>query len=53
MMSKIKKCSDDFDCNRQMILMNGANPRDILRALDGKMIGTLFAKEKLWQLLII
>lgn len=45
MMSKIKSAQIIFDCDRQMILMNGANPRDILRALDGKMIGTLFAKE--------
>ena len=45
MMSKIKSAQMIFDCDRQMILMNGANPRDILRALDGKMIGTLFAKE--------
>ena len=44
-MSKIKSAQMIFDCDRQMILMNGANPRDILRALDGKMIGTLFAKE--------
>lgn len=46
MLSKIKSAQMVFDNNGQMILMNGANPRDILRVLDGAMIGTWFAQEK-------
>ncbi len=45
MMSKLKSAQMIFDNDGQMILMNGANPRDILQALDGKNIGTLFSKE--------
>ena len=33
-----------FDNNSQMILMNGANPRDILKALEGANIGTWFSQ---------
>ena len=35
MLSKIKSAQMIFDNNSQMILMNGANPRDILCALEG------------------
>ncbi|EHJ52300.1 glutamate 5-kinase [Streptococcus macacae] len=45
MMSKIQSAQIIFDSNRQMILMNGSNPRDILRVLKGDMIGTFFSKE--------
>jgi glutamate 5-kinase len=46
MLSKIKSAQMIFDNNSQMILMNGANPRDILRALDGANIGTWFSQSK-------
>ncbi|MGT2907531.1 glutamate 5-kinase [Streptococcus dentiloxodontae] len=42
MLSKIKSAQMVFDNKGQMVLMNGANPRDILRLLDGKNLGTLF-----------
>lgn len=42
MLSKIQSAQIMFENHGQMILMNGANPRDILRALDGENIGTLF-----------
>lgn len=46
MLSKIKSAQMVFDNNGQMILMNGANPRDILKVLDGHNIGTYFAQGK-------
>ncbi|MGT2741798.1 glutamate 5-kinase [Streptococcus plurextorum] len=45
MLSKIQSAQMVFDYNGKMVLMNGANPRDILRVLDGEKLGTLFAKE--------
>ena len=46
MLSKIKSAQMIFDNNSQMILMNGANPRDILCALEGANIGTWFSQSK-------
>ena len=34
-----------FENHSQMVLMNGENPRDILRVLEGAKIGTLFKQE--------
>ncbi|MBM7642391.1 glutamate 5-kinase [Streptococcus loxodontisalivarius] len=45
MMSKIKSAQMVFDNKGEMVLMNGANPRDILRVLDGEKIGTLFSQK--------
>ena len=45
MMSKIKSAQMVFENQSQMILMNGENPRDILRVLEGAKIGTLFKQE--------
>ena len=44
MLSKIKSAQMIFDNNSQMILMNGANPRDILKVLEGANIGTWFSQ---------
>ncbi|EFR44102.1 glutamate 5-kinase [Streptococcus pseudoporcinus] len=46
MLSKVQSAQMIFENNSQMVLMNGKNPRDILRLLDGKEIGTWFVKEK-------
>ncbi len=32
--------------NRQMVLLNGAQPRDLLRVLDGEALGTWFVNNK-------
>lgn len=45
MLSKIQSAQMIFENHGQMILMNGENPRDILRALDGENIGTLFQEK--------
>ena len=45
MMSKIKSAQMIFENHSQMVLMNGENPRDILRVLEGAKIGTLFKQE--------
>lgn len=45
MLSKIQSAQIVFENNGQMVLMNGENPRDILRVLDGENLGTLFRKE--------
>ena len=45
MMSKIKSAQMVFENHSQMVLMNGENPRDILRVLEGAKIGTLFKQE--------
>lgn len=42
MMSKIKSAQMIFEDKGQMILMNGSNPRDILRVLAGEELGTWF-----------
>ncbi|AEF24718.1 glutamate 5-kinase [Streptococcus parauberis] len=44
MLSKIQSAQIIFENNGQMVLMNGANPRDILNALEGQLIGTWFIK---------
>ncbi|MCK1245226.1 glutamate 5-kinase [Streptococcus uberis] len=46
MLSKIQSAQMVFANNGQMVLMNGKNPRDILRVLEGKEIGTWFVQEK-------
>ena len=46
MLSKVKSAQMVFENQSQMILMNGAQPRDILRVLSGDQIGTWFAQEK-------
>ena len=46
MLSKIKSAQMMFEHYGQMVLMNSANPRDILQVLDGAPIGTWFAQEK-------
>lgn len=46
MMSKIQAAQMIFDQGSQMVLMNGADPRAILRVLDGEAIGTYFKEEK-------
>jgi glutamate 5-kinase len=46
MLSKIKSAQMMFEHHGQMVLMNSANPRDILQVLDGAPIGTWFAQEK-------
>lgn len=45
MLSKIKSAQIVFENDGQMVLMNGANPRDILRVLDGENLGTLFRQK--------
>ena len=42
MISKIHSAQMIFENGGQMILMNGENPRDILRVLKGENIGTFF-----------
>ncbi|HEL1059918.1 TPA: glutamate 5-kinase [Streptococcus equi subsp. zooepidemicus] len=42
MLSKIQSAQMMFEHQGQMILMNGANPRDILRVLEGEKLGTWF-----------
>ncbi|EGE53428.1 glutamate 5-kinase [Streptococcus parauberis] len=44
MLSKIQSAQIIFENNGQMVLMNGANPRDILNVLEGQLIGTWFIK---------
>lgn len=46
MLSKIQSAQMMFEHGGAMVLMNGKNPRDILRVLDGQAIGTLFKQEK-------
>ena len=46
MLSKIQSAQMMFEHRGAMVLMNGENPRDILRVLDGQVIGTLFKQEK-------
>ncbi|MGT2923916.1 glutamate 5-kinase [Streptococcus caviae] len=45
MISKIQSAQMVFDNKGQMVLMNGANPRDILRMLDGANLGTWFIQK--------
>ncbi|WP_164682379.1 glutamate 5-kinase [Streptococcus hyointestinalis] len=45
MRSKIKSAQMMFDVGGQMILMNGKDPRQMLKALSGETIGTYFASE--------
>ncbi|MGT2949406.1 glutamate 5-kinase [Streptococcus devriesei] len=45
MISKLQSAQMVFDSKGQMILMNGANPRDILRMLDGANLGTWFIQK--------
>ncbi len=45
MLSKIQSAQMVFENKGQMVLMNGANPRDILRVLDGAHLGTWFAQK--------
>lgn len=42
MLSKIQSAQMMFEHQGQMILMNGTNPRDILRVLEGEKLGTWF-----------
>lgn len=44
MLSKIQAAQMVFDQDRAMILMNGQNPRDIFKVLNGDNIGTYFKK---------
>lgn len=44
MLSKIQAAQMVFDQGRAMILMNGQNPRDIFKVLNGDNIGTYFKK---------
>jgi glutamate 5-kinase len=46
MLSKIKAAQQIFAAGGQMVLMNGAHPRDIFKVLDGEEIGTHFKEEK-------
>ncbi|MGC4439891.1 gamma-glutamyl kinase, partial [Streptococcus suis] len=45
MRSKIKSAQMMFDVGGQMILMNGKDPRQMLKALSGEPIGTYVASE--------
>lgn len=45
MLSKIRSAEMIFENHGQMVLMNGKNPRDILRVLHGEEIGTWFSLE--------
>ncbi|MFC5632051.1 MULTISPECIES: glutamate 5-kinase [Streptococcus] len=45
MLSKIQSAQIVFENDGQMVLMNSANPRDILRVLDGEHFGTLFSQK--------
>jgi glutamate 5-kinase len=47
MISKIHSAQMIFENGGQMILMNGENPRDILRVLKGENIGTFFKTSEL------
>ncbi|AGQ28000.1 gamma-glutamyl kinase [Streptococcus pyogenes HSC5] len=42
MLSKVQSAQMVFENKGQMVLMNGANPRDILRVLEGQSLGTWF-----------
>ncbi|ABF34554.1 Glutamate 5-kinase [Streptococcus pyogenes MGAS10270] len=42
MLSKVQSAQMVFENKGQMVLMNGANPRDILRVLEGQPLGTWF-----------
>ncbi|EFQ56219.1 glutamate 5-kinase [Streptococcus downei F0415] len=44
MLSKIQSAQMIFENEGQMVLMNGENPRDILRLLAGEKIGTWFKR---------
>ncbi|CAM4056492.1 glutamate 5-kinase [Streptococcus penaeicida] len=46
MLSKVQSAQMVFENGGQMVLMNGQNPRDILRLLEGREIGTWFVQEK-------
>lgn len=46
MLSKLKSAQMIFNQKSQMILMNGENPRDILKVLNGDKIGTYFIEQK-------
>ncbi|AND80382.1 glutamate 5-kinase [Streptococcus pantholopis] len=46
MISKIQSAQIVFENHSQMVLMNGKNPRDILRVLDGVELGTWFAQTR-------
>ncbi|MGT2888215.1 glutamate 5-kinase [Streptococcus didelphis] len=46
MLSKVQSAQMVFDNKGQMLLMNGANPRDILEVLAGKELGTWFIENK-------
>lgn len=46
MLSKIQSAQMVFDQGGQMVLMNGANPRDILRLLAGEPLGTYFSAKE-------
>lgn len=45
MLSKLQAAQMVFEQGGQMVLMNGADPRDITRVLDGEVLGTHFVKE--------
>lgn len=45
MLSKLQAAQMVFEQGGQMVLMNGANPRDITRVLNGEVLGTHFVKE--------
>lgn len=45
MLSKIQSAQIVFENHGEMVLMNGGNPRDILRVLNGDKIGTLFSQK--------
>lgn len=45
MLSKIQSAQIVFENQGQMVLMNGEDPRDILRVLEGEKLGTLFVQE--------
>ncbi|AAT87554.1 Glutamate 5-kinase [Streptococcus pyogenes MGAS10394] len=42
MLSKVQSAQMVFENKGQMVLMNGANPRDVLRVLEGQPLGTWF-----------
>lgn len=45
MLSKLQAAQMVFDQGGQMVLMNGADPRAILRVLDGEVLGTHFCQK--------
>ncbi|EHI74369.1 glutamate 5-kinase [Streptococcus criceti] len=45
MLSKVQSAQMVFENKGQMVLMNGENPRDILRLLAGEKLGTWFKQE--------